>query len=90
MDLGLARFSKCIHGPPSTDSRGNENTKHLERNIFVDVIQDMLDNDKRLSLIKDILETNQRSIDYIKTTNIWFDTVGDEVVWGDELPELAS
>ena len=43
-----------------------------------------------LMLIKDILETNQRSIDYIKTTDIWFDTVGDKIVWGDELPKLAS
>ena len=83
-------FQNGIYGPPYTDSHGNENTKHLERDVFVDVIQDMLDNDKRLSLIKDILETNQRSIDYIKTTNIWFDTVGDKIVWGDELPELAS
>ena len=83
-------FQNGIYGPPSTDSHGNENTKHLERDVFVDVIQDMLNNDKRLSLIKDILETNQRSIDYIKTTDIWFDTVGDKIVWGDELPKLAS
>ena len=73
------------------DNWQNEhNIVSSERDVFIDTIEDMLDNDKRLSLIKDILENNQRNIDYIKTTNIWFDTVGDEVVWGDELPELAS
>jgi len=73
------------------DNWQNEhNNISSERDVFIDTIEDMLDNDKRLSLIKDILETNQRGIDYIKTTNIWFDTVGDKVVWGDELPELAS
>ena len=73
------------------DNWQNEhNIVSSERDVFIDTIEDMLDNDKRLSLIKDILETNQRGIDYIKTTNIWFDTVGDKVVWGDELPELAS
>ena len=73
------------------DNWQNEhNIVSLERDVFIDTIENMLDNDKRLSLIKDILETNQRSIDYIKTTNIWFDTVGDKIVWGDELPKLAS
>ena len=73
------------------DNWQNEhNIVSSERDVFIDTVEDMLDNDKRLSLIKDILENNQRNIDYIKTTNIWFDTVGDKVVWGDELPELAS
>ena len=68
------------------DNWQNEhNIVSSERDVFIDTIEDMLDNDKRLSLIKDILENNQRNIDYIKTTNIWFDTLGDKIVWGDEL-----
>jgi len=67
------------------DNVGGETNKLIssaQNNI--DTIEDMLDNDKRLSLIKDVLENNQRNIDYIKTTNIWFNTIGDKVVWNED------
>jgi len=49
---------------------------------FVDVIEKMVSDDNRLSLILDVLDSNQRHLEHIRTSDRWLDTDEDGVTFG--------
>jgi len=49
---------------------------------FVDVIEKMVSDDNRLSLILDVLDNNQRHLEHIRTSDRWLDTDEDGVTFG--------
>ncbi len=59
-------FSNEIHGPPSTT-----NLEHNKRKKLVSIVEDMLNNDRRLDFISTTLNSNQETINYLKGTDKW-------------------
>ncbi len=55
-----------IHGPPDPKDASQNKRKKL-----VSIVEYMLNNDKRLDFIRDILDSSQETINYLKETNKW-------------------
>ena len=69
-------ISNGIYGPDIA-----ENNIHAKRTQFVNVIEDMLRNDKRLSFIKNILDKSERNLIEIRKTDRWLDVEEDKIVF---------
>ena len=69
-------ISNGIYGPDIA-----ENNIHAKRTQFVNVIEDMLCNDDRLSFIKDILDNSERNLIEIRKTDRWLDVEEDKIVF---------
>jgi len=57
-------FRNGDHGPPDP-----EDQVQIKRKELVSIVEDMLDNDTRLDFIRDILDRNQETINYLKGTD---------------------
>jgi hypothetical protein len=69
-------ISNGIYGPDIA-----ENNIHAKRTQFVNVIEDMLRNDERLSFIKNILDNSERNLIEIRKTDRWLDVEEDKIVF---------